>query len=161
MTAATTIAAQIANRLQKDRLSTITQSIRAEIVLFPRSNLYPFKISSPLIGSYAPSFTSSSTVPGSIALSIRGKPSAGEFCRSKFIRRRGDDLAWAVKASRVFWPMIKAYFTIFGIPFSSFWMYSSEAIFAFVSSRFSRFVLSELNSSIVARFTSPSLKYLS
>ena len=53
------------------------------------------------------------------------------------------------------------YLTIFGIPFSSFWMYSSEAIFAFVSSRFNRFVLSELNSSMVARLTSPSLKYLS
>ena len=53
------------------------------------------------------------------------------------------------------------YLTIFGIPFNSFWMYSREAIFAFVSSRFRRFVLSELNSSIVARLTSPSTKYLS
>ena len=53
------------------------------------------------------------------------------------------------------------YFTMLGMPFSSFWMYSSEAIFAFVSARSSRRVLSELNSLMVARFVSPSLKYLS
>ena len=53
------------------------------------------------------------------------------------------------------------YFTMLGIPLSSFWIYSSEAILALVSSRFSRRVLSELNSSMVARLASPSLKYLS
>ena len=51
--------------------------------------------------------------------------------------------------------------TMLGIPFNSFWIYSRLAIFALVSSRFKRRVLSELNSSIVASFMSPSLKYLS
>ena len=56
---------------------------------------------------------------------------------------------------------ICANYTKLGIPFNSFWIYVSEAIFSFVSSRFRIFVLFELNSSINARFTSPSLKYLS
>ena len=63
ITAATTIAVQIAKRLQKDRLSIITQSIRAETVSFACSDLHPFKISSSPIGSYVPSFTSNNTVP--------------------------------------------------------------------------------------------------
>ncbi len=63
MTAATTIAVQIAKRLQKVRLSIITQSIRAETVSFACSDLHPFKISSSPIGSYDPSFTSNNTVP--------------------------------------------------------------------------------------------------
>jgi len=121
---------------------------------------HPFKTSS-FSGSHGPSLHSSNTVPGSKAFSIRWERSSGLFRRSRFIRRRGDTFASAVRASRVCWSMIKAYLTIFGIPFNSFWMYSRLAIFALVSSRFSRFVLSELNSSIVARLTSPSLKYLS
>lgn len=42
-----------------------TQSIRAETISFSCSDLHPFKISSSPIGSYAPSFTSSNTVPDS------------------------------------------------------------------------------------------------
>ena len=40
-------------------------------------------------------------------------------------------------------------------------IFQTRDLLSFVSSRFSRLVLSELNSSIVARLTSPSLKYLS
>ena len=37
--------------------------------------------------------------PGSMAFSMRWEPSAGEFRRSRFIRRRGDAFAWAVSSS--------------------------------------------------------------
>ena len=53
------------------------------------------------------------------------------------------------------------YFARFAIPLSSFWMYSRLAILALVSSRLRRRVLSELNSSMVTRLESPSVKYLS
>ena len=53
------------------------------------------------------------------------------------------------------------YFARLAMPLSSFWMYSREAIFSLVSSRFRRRVLSELNSSMVTRFVSPSVKNLS
>ena len=53
------------------------------------------------------------------------------------------------------------YFAILSSPLSSFWIYSKEAILAFVSSKLSRFVFSELNSVNVTLFSSPSEKYLS
>ena len=53
------------------------------------------------------------------------------------------------------------YFARFSIPFNSFWIYSRDAIFSLVSSRFRRRVLSELNSVIVTCLVSPSLKNLS
>lgn len=59
------------------------------------------------------------------------------------------------------WSVASVIYTRFGIPFSSFWIYSILAIFSLVSSNFKRWVLSELNSSMVARLVSSSLKYLS
>ena len=53
------------------------------------------------------------------------------------------------------------YFARFSTPFNSFWIYSRAPILAIVSSKFRRYVLSELNSSMVARFTSPFVKYWS
>ena len=53
------------------------------------------------------------------------------------------------------------YFARLAIPLSSFWMYSRLAILALVSSRLRRRVLSELNSSMVTRLESPSVKNLS
>ena len=49
----------------------------------------------------------------------------------------------------------------FCVLLSSFWIYSSEAIFALVSSTVSSFVLCELNSVRVFLSVSPLLKYLS
>ena len=53
------------------------------------------------------------------------------------------------------------YFARFSTPFNSFWIYSRAPILAIVSSKLRRYVLSELNSSMVARFTSPLVKYWS
>ena len=53
------------------------------------------------------------------------------------------------------------YLATLGMPASSFWMYSRDAILALVSSRLRRRVLLELNSSIRTRLVSPSLKNLS
>ena len=79
MTAATTIAVQIAKRLQKVRLSIITQSIRAETVSLSRSDLHPFKISSSPNGSYASSLHSRLTALHSSASTVCHWPMDGQL----------------------------------------------------------------------------------